>query len=71
VKVFVDGAICQGHGVCHMTAPDFFHLRDEDGQSYVDGDGTVPAGAEALAELGASSCPEQAITIVRSAVSGA
>lgn len=64
MKVSVDGNVCQGHGVCHMTAPDFFHLRDEDGQAYVDGDGSVPAGQEETVQLGADSCPERAITVV-------
>ncbi len=63
VKVIVDGNVCQGHGVCHMTAPDFYHLRDEDGQAYVDGDGTVPDAEQDLVRLGADSCPERAINI--------
>ena len=63
MKVVVDGNVCQGHGVCHMTAPDFFHLRDEDGQAYVDGDGEVPAAQQDLVLLGVDSCPERAITV--------
>ena len=62
MKVRIDQDLCQGHGVCHMTAPDLFHLRDADGQSYVDSE-DVPAGFEAAAQLGADSCPERAITI--------
>ena len=62
VKVRIDPELCQGHAVCYMTAPDLFHLRDEDGQAYVDSE-DVPAGMEELAQLGADSCPERAITI--------
>lgn len=62
MKVRVDPEVCQGHGVCHMTAPDLFLLRDEDGQAYVAQD-DVPADQEALARLGADSCPERAITL--------
>jgi ferredoxin len=62
MKVRVDPEVCQGHGVCHMSAPDLFLLRDEDGQAYVSGE-DVPAGREELAQLGADSCPERAITV--------
>jgi ferredoxin len=62
MKVRVDPEVCQGHGVCHMTAPDLFLLDDEDGYAYVERE-DVPAGQEGLAQLGADSCPERAITI--------
>jgi ferredoxin len=62
VKVRVDPDLCQGHAVCFMTSPELFHLRDEDGHSYVDSE-DVPPGLEAAAQLGADSCPERAITV--------
>ena len=62
MKVRVDSELCQGHAVCHMTSPDLFHLRDEDGHSYVDSE-DVPAGMEDAAQLGADSCPERAISV--------
>ena len=62
MKVSVDPDICQGHGVCRMSAPELFHLREEDGQAYVKPE-DVPAGAEEAARLGAASCPERAITV--------
>jgi ferredoxin len=62
MRVSVDPNVCQGHGVCRMSAPELFHLREEDGQAYVDSE-VVPAGMEAAARLGASSCPERAITV--------
>ena len=64
VRIQIDTDVCQGHGVCHMSAPDLFHLRDEDGQAYVESE-EVPAGSEDAAELGAASCPERAITVWR------
>ncbi len=62
MRVRINTEVCQGHGVCHMTAPDIFQLRDEDGQAYVESD-IVPAGMEATAALAARSCPERAITV--------
>lgn len=62
MRVRVDPEVCQGHGVCYMSAPDLYHLRDEDGQAFVESE-VVPAGMEEAARLGADSCPERAITI--------
>jgi len=62
MRVAVDPNVCQGHGVCRMSAPELFHLREEDGQAYVLSE-EVPAGLEDAARLGAASCPERAITV--------
>jgi len=62
MRVQIDPQVCQGHGVCHMTAPDIFLLRDEDGQAYVESE-LVPNGQEELAQLAADSCPERAIAV--------
>jgi ferredoxin len=62
MRVRVDPDVCQGHGVCRMSAPEVFHLREEDGQAYVESE-EVPAGMEEAAKLGAASCPERAITV--------
>lgn len=62
MRVRVDPDVCQGHGVCHMSAPELFHLRDEDGQAYVESE-EVPAGLEDAARRGEESCPERAITV--------
>jgi len=64
MRVTVDLNVCQGHGVCHMSAPDVFELDEEDGHSIVQVD-PVPAALESDAQLGADSCPERAITILR------
>ncbi len=62
MRVTVDLEACQGHGVCHMSAPAVFELDDEDGHAIVVAD-PVPADQESAAQLGADSCPERAITV--------
>lgn len=62
MRVSVDLNVCQGHGVCHMSAPDVFELDDEDGHAIVLLD-PVPAEYEDQAQLAADSCPERAITV--------
>jgi Ferredoxin len=63
MRVSVDLNVCQGHGVCYMTAPEIFQPREEDGQSQVVIDGELPASLEAAAILAQRSCPERAITV--------
>jgi ferredoxin len=62
MRVSVDLDVCQGHGVCHMSAPDVFELDETDGHAIVMVD-PVPAELEADAQLAADSCPERAITV--------
>lgn len=62
MRVLVDLNVCQGHGVCHMSAPDVFALDEEDGHSIVQLD-PVPAQLVDQAQLAADSCPERAITV--------
>lgn len=62
MKVRVDDARCQGHGRCYALAPDLFE-SDDLGNAVVCGNGTVPAGREADAQLAADNCPEFAIEI--------
>lgn len=62
MRVQVDASQCQGHGLCQMTAPQVFGLRDEDGHAYpiaeeVDGD------LADAARNGADACPERAIRV--------
>jgi ferredoxin len=62
MRVSVDAERCQGHTLCSMAAPEIFGLRNEDGHAYVlieEVDGELLAAAR----RGASTCPEQAITI--------
>lgn len=62
MKVRVDQADCQGHGVCAAIAPDVFSL-DELGYSNIEEGLVVPAGSEDRARLAARSCPERAIRL--------
>jgi len=62
MKVRVDEEKCQGHTLCNLAAPEVFHLRDEDGHSYVDSE-EVPPGMEDKVRAAASTCPEQAIVV--------
>jgi ferredoxin len=64
VRVSVDPELCQGHGLCRMSAPGVFLLDDEDGHAYVRDEELAP-DQEALARLGAESCPERAISLRR------
>ncbi|MFM2073032.1 MAG: hypothetical protein RLZZ623_3296 [Actinomycetota bacterium] len=62
MRVVVDEELCQGHTLCAMTAPDVFHLRDDDGHAYVAVTEFSPEVIVA-ARRAASTCPEQAIRI--------
>jgi ferredoxin len=61
MRVKVDLDVCQGHGVCHMSAPEVFELSVEDGHSIVLVD-PVPPELQDAAQLGVDSCPERAIS---------
>ena len=63
MKVVVDENHCQGHGLCFMTSPQVFALREEDGHAYVLPGGDDPAN-EHTAREAAASCPERAISVV-------
>ncbi|WP_029429758.1 ferredoxin [Blastococcus sp. URHD0036] len=62
MRVSVDLDVCQGHGVCHMSAPEVFELDADDGHAIVQLD-PVPASMEADARTAVSACPERAITL--------
>lgn len=62
MKVRVDEAVCQGHTLCSIAAPEIFHLRDEDGHAYVAVEELTPEQEE-LARKAAAGCPERAIVI--------
>ncbi|SEO53632.1 ferredoxin [Trujillonella endophytica] len=63
MRVSVDLDVCQGHGVCHMSAPAVFELDPDDAHSIVQLD-PVPAEYEADARIAADACPERAITVI-------
>lgn len=62
MRVRVDEAVCQGHTLCHLAAPEVFDLREEDGHSYVKVTELTPEMVEA-ARRAALTCPEQAIVV--------
>lgn len=62
MKAVVDKALCSGHGLCAVTAPEVFSLDDDGFNAGGGGTVDVPAGAEAAAWDGARACPESAIT---------
>jgi ferredoxin len=63
VRIEIDSAKCAGHARCNAVASALFPL-DDDGYVALS-EFEVPPGREDDAELGADSCPECAITVVR------
>jgi ferredoxin len=63
MRVSVDLDVCQGHGVCHMSAPAVFELDPDDAHAIVQLD-PVPAEHQADAQTAANACPERAITVI-------
>ncbi len=63
MKVSVDSAKCQGHGMCEAVGGDFFTL-DDSGYCCIGVGKTVPAGLESQVRLGVESCPEAALSVV-------
>lgn len=63
MKIIVDRTLCQGHGLCNMSAPEVFDLDDE-GYSTV-ASPEVPADDRLRARVQAAvtGCPEAAISI--------
>lgn len=62
MKVSVDSARCQGHGMCEEVAADSFTL-DENGYCSIGTGKPVPAGREDDVRRGVESCPEQALSL--------
>jgi len=62
MKVWVDGAKCQGHTLCSMIAPDAFELDDVDGHASAVNE-VVPDDQQDAVREAAQSCPEQAIIL--------
>ena len=62
MKIVVDCDKCQGHAMCASQAPEVYELDDTGYNSM--GEFTVAEGQEEAARLGASWCPEGAITVI-------
>jgi ferredoxin len=62
MKVVIDSSVCTGHGRCYSLAPEVFDCDDEGrGTVVVD---TVDSDLLRIAQVGASNCPERAISII-------
>jgi ferredoxin len=62
MRIEVDPGVCAGHGRCYSLAPEVYE-PDDDGYCATRSL-QVPAGLERQARVGASNCPERAITVV-------
>jgi ferredoxin len=72
MRVRVDAALCNAHGLCQLASPAVFAVNPETGFNEA-GEFQVPDSSAAAARAGANACPEGAITLVlppRSAGSG-
>lgn len=58
MRVHVDPDVCQGHGLCEVSAPGVFHPREEDGQSYVLSEEVSPQD-EAAVRLAPAAVPSK------------
>jgi ferredoxin len=65
MRTRVDPERCQSHGICVVTAPGVFELRDEDGKAYAVSDTLAPDEFDA-ARAAEASCPELAIALEES-----
>jgi ferredoxin len=65
MRTRVDVERCQGHGLCHWTAPEVFAPDDDDGHAVVQVE-TVPPELEAAVRDAAANCPESAIELLES-----
>lgn len=64
MRVIVDEARCEGHGLCQDSAPDVFELND-DGVAVVLVD-PVPMALRRQAEAGVRVCPVAALSTAES-----
>jgi ferredoxin len=62
MRIEVDSGACTGHGRCYSLAPDVYEA-DDDGYCATRAL-DVPPELEQQARLGATNCPERAITVV-------
>lgn len=64
MKVKIDKELCTGNGRCWHYAPAVYDLDDNGYNKRLGEEYEVPEGEEEGAEMGAASCPEQAIKII-------
>lgn len=63
MKIEINRAACEGHGLCEQTAPDIYAL-DAEGYAYVR-EPEIPPGLQSAAEAGARVCPVAALQVHR------
>lgn len=61
MKLIVDRARCEGHGMCEHVAPELLHL-DDDGELVID-QAAVPSEKVEDAEDAVHVCPVAALTL--------
>jgi ferredoxin len=62
MRVRIDAALCQGHQMCAIRAPQLFGADDEGyGVALVDGE--IPVDLEGSARQALTSCPERAVVL--------
>jgi ferredoxin len=64
MRISVDYARCEGHGLCEDQAPDVFQLDDEGDLQYRFAGQEVPAELAAAAARGATACPVAALRVL-------
>jgi ferredoxin len=62
MRLTVDQEACQGHNRCKVLAPELVDVDDE-GYVVIKGDGHVPDGLRAKAQLAVDNCPEFALSL--------
>ena len=63
MRVQVDSTRCQGHTLCAMIAPETFELDDVDGHAHPVAENVSATQRQTVLDA-ATSCPEQAITVM-------
>jgi len=61
MQVRIDAALCQGHQMCAIRAPEVFGSDDE-GYGVVLLEGELPSELEGSARHAVAACPERAIS---------
>jgi ferredoxin len=63
MRVEIDRARCEGHGLCEERAPALFHLDDDGELHHHFEDSDVPPQLEAAAQAAVGVCPVMALRL--------
>jgi len=61
MRIVVDRALCDGHGMCEAMAHEYFELDDEDVMHVLDE--TPPESERATVNAAVQACPALALTL--------